>query len=155
MTVESFYRVIFQWVLRNSSVVICNRRAFLRWASGPQPWVQPTYNADLLPSLLPRLSISCSCHVWPDWAIFERSWWRISYKSSPNIWQLIEAILKNNDFQLNCCDNFCSTFGGNLATVYFNIRSHCSWVSSANANSDVLIISAWDEYFMNWWWGSS
>ena len=154
MTVESFYRVIFQWVLHNSSVVICDRRAFLRWASGPQPWVQPT--------MLTYYHLYYHVYPYParvtcdQIGLFLKGLGEeFSYKSSPNIWQLIEAILKNNDFQLNCCDNFCSTFGGNLATVYFNIRSHCSWVSSANANSDVLIISAWDEYFMNWWWGSS
>ena len=35
----------------------------------------------------------CTNHLWPNWAIFERSWYNF-YSISPNIWQLLELIYK-------------------------------------------------------------
>ena len=61
---------------------------------------------------------------WPDWAIFESSWWQIFVARCLNVCWLFGLFWKTSLWSKNCCDYFLDNFWNNLAIFYFNIWSH-------------------------------
>ena len=65
----------------------------------------------LLPSLSHTVSLSlsllcASCTVWPDWAIFECSWWKIFNQKWPKLLATFALFWKTSLLRKNCC-GFC------------------------------------------------
>ena len=85
------------------------------------------YHNDLIRNMPRRGKIRqkiCFKSVWPDWAIFESSWWQIWFQKKPNYLVTFLAILKTFLLIKINIANFCATRFGQIWLLFIPTSGH-------------------------------